>query len=134
VALAVGPVADRVLAATEGLDVTVLYTPTPRPLDTAMLRAAVPDAHADILLVEPDLAGTSSRVVAAALEDRPHRIAAPGVGGGRGGRAGRGGGGLRHGGGPRRGAGAGPARAGGPGPPVLRRAMTPRHVPACLLA
>lgn len=79
VALAVGPVADRVLAATEGLDVTVLYTPTPRPLDTATLRAALPDATADVLLVEPYLAGTSSHVVAAALEDRPHRIAALGV-------------------------------------------------------
>ncbi|WP_245645485.1 transketolase family protein [Pseudonocardia acaciae] len=77
-ALAVGPVADRVLAATEGLDVTVVYTPTVRPLDTAVLRAALPD-RADVLLVEPYLAGTSTHVLATALEDRPHRIAALGV-------------------------------------------------------
>lgn len=79
VVLAVGPVADRVLAATEGLDVTVLYTPTVRPLDTATLRAALPVDDPAVLLVEPYLAGTSSHVVAEALRDRPHRLAALGV-------------------------------------------------------
>ncbi|WP_245607106.1 transketolase family protein [Pseudonocardia spinosispora] len=79
VVLAVGPIADRVLAATEGLDVTVLYTPTVRPLDTAMLRAALPDDRADVMVVEPYLAGTSSHVISDALRDRPHRLAALGV-------------------------------------------------------
>ena len=79
VVLAVGPIAERVLAGTEGLDVTVLYTPTVRPLDTAMLRAHLPADSAQVMLVEPYLAGTSSHVVTAALRDRPHRLAALGV-------------------------------------------------------
>jgi transketolase len=80
VALAVGPLADRVLAATEGLDVSVVYAPTVRPLDTAVFRAVLPPGAVDVLLVEPYLAGTSTHVLAAAMEDRPHRIAALGVG------------------------------------------------------
>jgi transketolase len=68
---------DPVLAATVGLDVTVAYTNTPRPFDTAGLRAVAGDA---VVLVEPYLAGTSSRVVADALADRPHRLLALGVG------------------------------------------------------
>jgi transketolase len=69
--VAVGPTLDRVLAATEGLDVTVAYTATPRPLDVAGLRAL---AGPDVVLVEPYLAGTSIRAVADALRDRPHRL------------------------------------------------------------
>jgi transketolase len=75
--LAVGPMLDPVLAATEGLDVTVAYTATPRPLDTAALRQL---AGTDVVLVEPYLAGTSSRHLAEALADRPHRLLALGVG------------------------------------------------------
>ncbi|MDP9814810.1 transketolase [Spirilliplanes yamanashiensis] len=75
--VAVGPMLDPVLAATAGLDVTVAYTATPRPLDTAALRAL---AGTDVVLVEPYLAGTSSRLVAEALADRPHRLLALGVG------------------------------------------------------
>lgn len=75
--LAVGPMLDPVLAATEALDVTVAYTATPRPLDTPALRAL---ASRDVVLVEPYLAGTSSRLVAEALADRPHRLLALGVG------------------------------------------------------
>ena len=52
------------------LDVTVAYTQTPRPLDTAGLRSLV---SRDVVLVEPYLAGTSSRLVAEALRDVPHR-------------------------------------------------------------
>jgi len=74
--VAVGPMLDPVLAATEGLDVTVAYTHTPRPFDTAGLRAVTGDA---VLLVEPYLAGTSARVVADALADRPHRLLSLGV-------------------------------------------------------
>ena len=83
VVIAVGPTLDRVLAATAGLDVTVLSAVTVRPFDAAGLRAAVERTgrrdSADIVLVEPYLAGTSAHVVAEALEDRPHRLRALGV-------------------------------------------------------
>ncbi|TMM31832.1 MAG: transketolase [Actinobacteria bacterium] len=80
--VAVGPMLDPVLAATEGLDVTVAYTHTPRPFDTAGLRAAAGETAATgdaVVLVEPYLAGTSARVVADALADRPHRLLSLGV-------------------------------------------------------
>ncbi|MFB7908579.1 transketolase family protein [Kitasatospora sp. NPDC056076] len=78
VVLAVGPMLDAVLAATEGLDVTVLYAATVRPFDAAGLRAALGD-KADAVLVEPYLAGTSANEAHAALGDRPHRVLALGV-------------------------------------------------------
>jgi transketolase len=74
--VAVGPMLAPVLAATEGLDVTVAYTHTPRPFDAAGLRAIAGTA---VVLVEPYLAGTSARVVADALADRPHRLLGLGV-------------------------------------------------------
>ncbi|MBB5873003.1 transketolase [Allocatelliglobosispora scoriae] len=79
VVLAVGPMLDPVLAATEGLDVTVLYASTVRPFDDAGLRAAVGAASAEIVLVEPYLAGTSVPQVARALAAAPHRTLALGV-------------------------------------------------------
>ena len=79
--LAVGPLADTVLAATAGLQVTVLYTSTVRPFDHEFLRAAVADqATPSIVLVEPYLAGTSTQEVSEALRDRPHRVLGLGVG------------------------------------------------------
>ncbi len=78
VVVAVGPVLDRVLRATAGLDVTVLYASTIRPFDGAGLRSAV-SAAADVVLVEPYLAGTSAHCVAEALSDVPHRLKALGV-------------------------------------------------------
>jgi transketolase len=80
VVVAVGPLLDRVLAATGDLDVTVLYASTVRPFDAAGLRAAV-DATgtADVVLVEPYLAGTSALFAADALADRPHRLLGLGV-------------------------------------------------------
>jgi transketolase len=75
--LAVGPMLKPVLQAITGLDVTVAYTPTPRPFDAAGLAAL---ATRDVILVEPYLAGTSSRQVAEALSDVPHRLLALGVG------------------------------------------------------
>ena len=71
--IAVGPMLDRVLLATEDMDVTVLYTSTVRPFDAAGLRAAVPEV-ADVALVEPYLRGTSAHEVSDALADRPHRL------------------------------------------------------------
>ena len=70
VVLAVGPMLDPALEAVADLDATVAYTLTPRPLDTAGLRALV---DAEGIMIEPYLAGTSSRLVAEALADRPHR-------------------------------------------------------------
>lgn len=75
--LAVGPVADEVLEASEGLDVTVAYTATPFPLDASGLREIV--SGTDVIVVEPYLAGTSVAAVSEALSDRPTRISAHGV-------------------------------------------------------
>jgi transketolase len=75
--LAVGPMLDPVLAATQDLDVTILYASTVRPFDGAGLRAAV--TTPSVALVEPYLAGTSAAQVSEALLDRPHRLLALGV-------------------------------------------------------
>ena len=76
--LAVGPMLDRTIAATRGLDVTVAYAATVRPFDASGLRA-LPGAGA-VVLVEPYLAGTSLAEVSRALADRPHRALGLGVG------------------------------------------------------
>jgi transketolase len=75
--VAVGPMLDPVLDAMEGLDVTVLYANTVRPFDSEGLRAVL--GTDEVVLVEPYLAGTSSRVVAEALRDVPHRLLALGI-------------------------------------------------------
>ncbi|MEU0943451.1 transketolase C-terminal domain-containing protein [Streptomyces canus] len=80
VVVAVGPMLDNVLAATEGLDVTVLYATTVRPFDAAALRRAAGAAGADVVLVEPYLAGTSTTAANDALADVPHRVLGLGVG------------------------------------------------------
>jgi transketolase len=76
--LATGPLADAAIDATLGLDVTVLYAATIRPLDAATLRETL-DAPA-VVLVEPYLAGTSVPAVTGALRDIPHRVLGLGVG------------------------------------------------------
>jgi transketolase len=76
VVIAVGPMLDPVLSAVADLDVTVAYATTVRPFDADGLRAMTGDA---VVLVEPYLAGTSARVVAEALEERPHRLLSLGV-------------------------------------------------------
>ncbi|MFF4568555.1 transketolase family protein [Streptomyces sp. NPDC001410] len=80
VVVAVGPMLDAVLAATEGLDMTVLYATTVRPFDAAGLRRATESAGTDVVLVEPYLAGTSTAAVSEALADAPHRVLGLGVG------------------------------------------------------
>ncbi|MFJ7152525.1 transketolase family protein [Streptomyces sp. NPDC100445] len=80
VVVAVGPLLDAALAATEGLDVTVLHATTVRPFDTAGLRRATEAAGTDVVLVEPYLAGTSTAAVSEALADVPHRVLGLGVG------------------------------------------------------
>jgi len=78
--IAVGPLLDNTLAAAEGLDVTVAYTNTPRPLDTEGLRDLASRTGNTVVLVEPYLEGTSAAVASAALADRPHRLLSVGVG------------------------------------------------------
>ncbi|GAP50716.1 transketolase family protein [Streptomyces azureus] len=80
VVVAVGPMLDTVLAATEGLDVTVLYATTVRPFDGAALRRATRAAGTDVVLVEPYLAGTSTAAANDALSEVPHRVLGLGVG------------------------------------------------------
>ncbi|MGW3632752.1 transketolase family protein [Streptomyces sp. NPDC005122] len=80
VVVAVGPMLDAVLAATEGLDVSVLYATTVRPFDAAALRRATEAAGTDVVLVEPCLAGTSTAAAGDALADVPHRVLGLGVG------------------------------------------------------
>ena len=78
VVVAVGPMLDAVLEATETLDVTVLYAATVRPFDAPGLRAAV-GGSADVVIVEPYLAGTSDREAHEALSAVPHRVLGLGV-------------------------------------------------------
>ncbi|WP_306316674.1 MULTISPECIES: transketolase family protein [unclassified Streptomyces] len=82
VVVAVGPMLDNVLAATEGLDVSVLYATTVRPFDARALRRAVggTSGAADVVVVEPYLAGTSTGAANEALVDLPHRVLGLGVG------------------------------------------------------
>jgi transketolase len=85
VVVAIGPMLDRVLAATTGLDVTVAYTHTPRPFDAEGLRALVaatstpPGRGAAVVVAEPYLAGTSAGPVSRALSQVPHRLLSLGV-------------------------------------------------------
>ncbi|WFB10613.1 transketolase [Streptomyces sp. LX-29] len=87
VVVAVGPLLDNVLGAVSGLDVTVLYATTVRPFDARTLHAAVraqlPDGggtgSADVVLVEPYLAGTSTAAANDALADVPHRVLGLGI-------------------------------------------------------
>lgn len=76
--VAVGPMADRTLAATEGLDVTVLYAATVRPFDAETLRATL--GTPDVVLVEPYLRDTSTPEVTRALLGVRHRVLGLGVG------------------------------------------------------
>jgi transketolase len=79
--IAVGPMLEPVLDAARALDVTVLYAVTVRPFDADTLRrVAGASGSVDVALVEPYLAGTSSREVDEALLDLPHRVLGLGVG------------------------------------------------------
>ncbi len=75
--LAVGPMLTATLQATADMDVTLLYTHTPRPLDAETLRSAI--TGTDVVLVEPYQEGTSAAAVTAALSDRPIRLLSIGV-------------------------------------------------------
>jgi transketolase len=76
--IAVGPMLDRVLAAVEEFDVTVLYATTVYPLDGKMLREhAAPSP--DVVLVEPMYEGTTTSQVIGAFQDRAVRLLSVGV-------------------------------------------------------
>ncbi len=79
--IAVGPMLDPVLDATADLDVTVLYATTVRPFDAEALRGAVARSAgpAEVVIVEPYLAGTSTPFANEALDQLPHRILGLGV-------------------------------------------------------
>jgi transketolase len=76
--VAVGPTLDNVMTAVVGLDVTVLYMTTVRPFDAETL-VATSGAAAEVVLVEPYLAGTSAHCVDEALQAVPHRLLSLGV-------------------------------------------------------
>ena len=75
--IAVGPVADRVLEATEDLDITVLYAPVISPFDSVTLRNTL--SVPDIAIVEPYLEGTTAHTISESLSDVSHRILSIGV-------------------------------------------------------
>lgn len=75
--LVAGPLADAVLSAVDGMDLTVLYAARIRPFDHTTLRATL--TTPDVALVEPYLTGTSAAEVATALRDVPHRLLSVGV-------------------------------------------------------
>ena len=78
--IAVGPMLEVTLEATEGLDVTVLYYTTVAPFDGEALRARIgQSAHGRIALVEPFYAGTLVPEVTEAMGSVPVRIEAIGV-------------------------------------------------------
>ena len=81
--IAVGPMLAATLAATEGLDVSVLYYTTVAPFDGAALRARSGQSgqskHGRIALVEPFYAGTLIPEVTEAMGGTPVRVAAIGV-------------------------------------------------------
>jgi transketolase len=75
--VAVGPMLDPTLAATDGLDVAVLYATTLTPFDVETLRAVA--STRPVVLVEPFYAGTLVAEVVRALAPDPVRVEAIGV-------------------------------------------------------
>lgn len=75
--VAFGPLLDRVLAASEGLDVTVLYYTTAFPFDARVLREKA--AARRVLLVEPWYSGAMADEVVAAFAGEPVALRCAGV-------------------------------------------------------
>ncbi len=76
--LVFGPMLDRTVAATEGLDVIVAYAASLRPFDEVGLAAIVGDAPV-LVVVEPFYEGTSAAVLTDALANRPVRYTSIGM-------------------------------------------------------
>jgi transketolase len=75
--LAVGPMLERTLLATAGMDVTVLYATTLAPFDAAGLeRETVGD---ELVVVEPFFTGTLAASISQAMAGRPMRLRSIGV-------------------------------------------------------
>jgi transketolase len=77
VVLAIGPMLDPVLAATADIDVTVLYTARPQPIDGPTLRANLRSARLGV--VERYLQGTTAPAILAALPGRAIELLSIGV-------------------------------------------------------
>lgn len=67
VALAIGPMLDRVIDALENTDATILYTSTVAPLDEATLKLYATRAKGRVMCVEPCYEGTLAPVIQKAL-------------------------------------------------------------------
>jgi len=76
--LAFGPMLDRILAASEGFDVTVAYATSLEPFDHSGLRA-IAGAEPRVVVVEPFYQGTSAPVVAETFRGVPACLAFIGV-------------------------------------------------------
>lgn len=80
--IAVGPMLDRTLDATNGMEVTVAYCATASPFDAAGLRQLSQlsaDGVHHVALVEPFLEGTLTGAVVSALQPDPVRVESIGV-------------------------------------------------------
>ena len=77
VVVAVGPMLDATLEATEGMNVAVAYTARPFPIAAEPLQDLVAQ---DLVWVEPYLEGTSAQAITATLSDRAIRLRSVGVG------------------------------------------------------
>ncbi|MDO5618073.1 transketolase family protein [Kocuria sp.] len=73
VVLALGPILDEVLAASDDLGPTVLYANQVHPLDTDTLGQLALGTQ-EVIVVEPWLEGTSAHAVAQTLNTHPHRL------------------------------------------------------------
>jgi transketolase len=76
--VAFGPMLSRTLAASEGLDVAVVYATSLVPFDSNTLASVVGDGGL-VIPIEPWYEGTSVRVLAEALRHTPARFAPIGV-------------------------------------------------------
>jgi transketolase len=76
--LAIGPMLSRAIAATEGLDVSILYATSLAPFDASTL-AEVAGDHPFVIAVEPFYEGTATPAIVEALRKTPARIASIGV-------------------------------------------------------
>jgi transketolase len=79
VVVAVGPTLDRALAATQEMDLTVLYATTVTPFDGEALQRAAAQASPNVILVEPYYEGGLVPEIVRSLQANPVRIQAIGV-------------------------------------------------------
>jgi len=77
--IAIGPMADRTLAATEGWDVSVVYTDRAFPWPERFLRSVISAASPVVAVVEPYLEGTSLRELHRVTRGAPLSIEMIGV-------------------------------------------------------